>query len=66
MGSVLGRYLVGPEARVEGIDLLLRLDRGLTGGDILAGDDLLTNGNIGLALDTDAKKQTECRQRRLW
>src|SRR5439155_10068798 len=65
MISVFGRHLVGSEASVERIDLFLRLDLGLTGRDILAGEDYLTSGNIRFAVDANTEKQAERYQRRL-
>ena len=56
MISVFGRHLVGSEAGVERIDLFLRLDLGLTGGDILAGEDRLPGGNVGFAIDANTEE----------
>src|SRR5216684_3358157 len=50
MVSVLRRHLVASEAGVERGNLFLRLDLCLAGGDILAGKDRLTGGNVGLAV----------------
>jgi len=56
MISVFGRHLVGTEAGVQSIDLFLRLDLGLTGRNILAGEDGLSGGNVGLAIDADTEE----------
>ena len=54
--SILGRYLIGPKAGVESVDFFLCFNFGLPRRDILAGDDPLTDRNIGLALDANAEK----------
>jgi hypothetical protein len=56
MISVLRRHLVSPETGVERIDLFLRFDLGLAGGEILAGEDRLTGGNVGLAVDANTEE----------
>jgi TolB-like protein len=56
MISVFGRHLVGSEAGVERGNLLLRLGLRLAGGDILAGEDRLTGGNVGLAIDANTEE----------
>src|SRR5215472_12463652 len=65
MISVLGRRLVGSEAGVERGDFFLSLDWRLSGGDILACEDRLMGGDIGLAIDANTKEQAERYQRRL-
>src|SRR5262249_36984443 len=50
------------EAGIERSDLLLRLDWRSTGRDVLAGEDRLAGGNVGLGVE----KETQRGQRRLW
>jgi hypothetical protein len=54
--SVLGRHLVGSEAGVERSDFFLSPDWRLSGVDILAGENGLIGGDIGLAIDANTKE----------
>ena len=65
MISVFRRYFVASEAGVERGNFFLCLDQRPAGGDILAGKDRLSSGNVGLAANADAEKQVERYQRRL-
>src|SRR5437762_14390739 len=64
MISVFPRHLVASEAGVERSNFYLCLDHRLAGGDILAGKDGLSSGNVGLATDANTEKQIERYQRR--
>ena len=65
VASVFGRHFVGSEAGIERIHLFLCLDLPVPGGNILAGEDRLAGGDIGLTVDADAEKETQWDQRRL-
>ena len=64
MVSVFGRHLVGSKARVERGNLFLRFDLRLAGRDVLAGEDRLAGGDIGLSVDANTEKQAQRHQRR--